>query len=368
LSPETEAEFLQKITRLFKPDRSTNGRQIIWRTVLAVLLLLVLLFQNVQADNIGNTQPVPSATPETITSTPILKLTFPEAASHPVSGWRPSLFPIPYALGPHDHFYLNRPIAVTTVNWPLADYRYGYKDSETDAPHTGVDIDAQLGTPILAAGDGKVVFTGYGLALGGANPADPYGLAVMIRHNFAFDGRYIMTVYAHMEEIDVKVGQKVKTGDKLGLVGLTGNTSGPHVHFEVRLQTNDAYSVQNPELWMVPPTDDGILVGRLVDNYGDYLTNLKVTVKSQSTGKTWTVYTYATQTVKHDSYYAENLVLSDLPIGEYSISFRKNYKDYTYTVNISSGAISYFHFMTSKGFSLDDPTTDDDSFLIPYNN
>jgi murein DD-endopeptidase MepM/ murein hydrolase activator NlpD len=354
--------------RLSRVNSFKDTHQIYFLVVVVVLLLELLFSQNVKADDIGVVQATPTVSSETITPTPILKLTFPEAASHPVSGWRPSLFPVPYALGPHDHFYLSRPIAVTTVNWPLADYRYGYKDAETENPHTGVDIDAQLHTPILAAGDGKVVFTGYGLALGGANPNDPYGLAVVIRHNFSFNGRYLMTVYAHMEEIDVKVGQKVKTGDQLGLVGLTGNTSGPHVHFEVRLQTNNAYSVQNPELWMVPPTDFGVLVGQLFDNYGNYITDQKVSVKSQSTGKTWTIYTYATQTVKHDSYYAENLVLSDLPVGEYTLSFVTDFKNYAYTVNISPGAITYFHYVTGKGFSLVDSKTDDDSFLIPYNN
>lgn len=336
-------------------------------SILLVVFMLTCTFsQTVSADDdIGSTA-APTASPDSPTPTPILKLTFPEASDHPVSGWRPALLPIPYALGPHDHFYFARPIAVTTVNWPLADYRYGYKDSETDIAHTGVDIDAQLHTPILAAGDGKVVFTGYGLALGGANANDPYGLAVMIRHNFSYNGASLMTVYAHMEKITVNVGDEVKMGDQIGFVGMTGNTTGPHVHFEVRLDTVSGYSVQNPELWMVPPTDDGVLVGKFVGNYGKYLCGKTVIVKSKATGKTWTVYTYYNPIMKRDPYYLENMALSDLPAGDYTMTFYNDYKNSSFDFSISPGAITYVYYRTGKGFSLVQPSVDTNSFLIPY--
>lgn len=336
--------------------------------LLTIVLIQSVIFQTVLADdNPQNFQSTPTENPTNLpTPTPILKLTFPEASSHPVSGWRPSLLPIPYALGPKDHFYFARPIAVTTVNWPLADYRYGYKDSETKTAHTGVDIDAQLHTPILAAGDGKVVFTGYGLSLGGAKSTDPYGLAVMIRHDFSFEGRSIETVYAHMAEITVKVGDIVKTGDQLGYVGLTGNTTGPHVHFEVRLESPSGYLVQNPELWMVPPTDDGVLLGIFVGNYSKYLSGKTVVVKNKVTNKSWTVYTYFNPNMKRDPYFQENMVLSDLPKGDYTVTFYDDYKTSSFDVSISPGAITHIYYKTGKGFSLIDSTPSDDSFLIPY--
>lgn len=336
--------------------------------VLTIVLIQAMIFQNVQADDTPQNFPTtPTADQSALpTPTPILKLIFPETSSHPVSGWRPSLLPIPYALGPYDHFYFARPIAVTTVNWPLADYRYGYKDSETNTAHTGVDIDAQLHTPILAAGDGKVVFTGYGLSLGGAKSTDPYGLAVMIRHDFSFEGRSIETVYAHMAEITVKVGDLVKTGDQLGYVGMTGNTTGPHVHFEVRLESPSGYLVQNPELWMVPPTDDGVLLGIFVGNNGKYLSGKTVTVKNKATSKSWTVYTYFNPNMKRDPYFQENMVLSDLPKGDYTVTVYDNYKTSSFDVSISPGAITHIYYKTGKGFSLIDSTTQELSFLIPY--
>ncbi len=72
----------------------------------------------------------------------------PTPGAAPISGWRPPLYPIPWAVSPYDHFYFARPIAADQVNWPLADYRYGGVWTPPFV-HTGVDIDAPYGTPIL---------------------------------------------------------------------------------------------------------------------------------------------------------------------------------------------------------------------------
>jgi len=330
-------------------------------------LFCALFWQSTFPASIVHADSVTTPTPEGTPGEP-LKLTFPTAAEHPISGWRPALFPIPYALGPHDHFYLDRPIAVTEVNWPLPDYRYGYQEAETDSPHTGVDIDAPLHTPILAAGDGKVVFAGYGLALGGENTADPYGLAVVIKHDFSFDGQSLMTVYAHMEKIEVKVGQSVTTGEEIGRVGITGNTTGPHVHFEVRLEKGNTYTVQNPELWMVPPTDSGVLVAQIKNKYGGPINGKTMWVKSLTSGQTWTVITYADINVRKDPYYQENLTLSDLPTGEYEISCLYNYHTYRFNFAISPGAITPLAFSPENGFALADLSdATNDAFLLPVN-
>jgi len=311
--------------------------------------------------------PIPQMTPGVGESTSeILDLTFPPAAEHPVSDWRAPLYPIPFALSIHDHFYLNSPIAVDSVNWPLPEYRYGYVDSETENPHSGVDIDAELHTPILAAADGKVVFTGYGLALGKGNKSDPYGMAVVIRHSFSFDNQSILTVYGHMEKILVNVGQHVSAGEQIGNVGITGNTSGPHVHFEVRLEKNDLYTVQNPELWMVPAINNGTLVGQFRDSLGYLLAGREIWLKSTSSDRAWTIYTYASPTQNNDSYYQENLVLGDLPTGDYEITFLNNFTYYKYSIHISPGAITYITFTSNKGFQTGKPENiDSESFVEP---
>jgi murein DD-endopeptidase MepM/ murein hydrolase activator NlpD len=284
--------------------------------------------------------PAPSPSPET----DALRFVFPTPAPAPKSAWRPPLYPVPWALSPYDHFYFNRPIAADEVNWPLADYRYGGVFFGSDNIHTGIDIDAPFNTPVLAAAPGTVVWAGYGLSTGAFDSKDPYGLAVSLRHDFGYNGARLYTVYAHMSSVSVKVGQTVQAGDQLGLVGNTGFTTGPHLHFEVRLKENDYFSTRNPELWLAPPQGWGVLVGRVMGTNGLPLENQQVLVKTKSGSQEWLVRTYAGLTVHSDDYYQENMVLSDLPAGEYTIWIAYNYGVYNYNVKINPGQITYFTF------------------------
>ena len=87
--------------------------------------------------------------------------------------------------------------------------------------HSGIDIVASYGTPVKAADGGQVVQAGY---FGG------YGYSVMLYHGGGFT-----TWYAHLSSINVSMGQSVQRGQVIGLVGSTGWTTGPHLHFEVRI-------------------------------------------------------------------------------------------------------------------------------------
>ncbi len=87
--------------------------------------------------------------------------------------------------------------------------------------HEGIDITASTGTPIWAAAAGTVIHAGW---LGG------YGNLVVVDH-----GNGLATAYAHASAILVAVGQQVAQGETISLVGSTGNSSGPHLHFEVRV-------------------------------------------------------------------------------------------------------------------------------------
>ena len=120
--------------------------------------------------------------------------------------------------------------------WPCPSSRiitseYGYRIHPiqgTKKLHTGMDIGAKSGTDIVAAAGGTVIMAQY---YGG------YGNCVIVDH-----GGGVSTLYAHMSKIGVSNGQSVSAGQSLGKVGSTGNSTGPHLHFEVRVNGN----TQNP--------------------------------------------------------------------------------------------------------------------------
>lgn len=87
--------------------------------------------------------------------------------------------------------------------------------------HPGQDISAPTGTPIVAPADGRVLEAGW---------KNGYGQTVVIDH-----GNGLTTRYGHLSKIEVSVGQELKRGEQLGLVGSTGRSTGPHLHYEVRL-------------------------------------------------------------------------------------------------------------------------------------
>jgi murein DD-endopeptidase MepM/ murein hydrolase activator NlpD len=295
-----------------------------------------------------------------------LQFTFPTAGPNPLSAWRPPPYPVPWSLRPEDHFYFMRPIPSGQVNWPLASYRYGNIYFAEGAVHTGVDLDAADGTPVLAAGPGKVVWVGFGLSRFQTDPSDPYGLAISIRHDFGYNGQVLYTVYAHLQKANVWVGQRVKAGEEIGLVGRTGNADGPHLHFEVRLGQDGYFTTRNPELWMVPPEGWGVLAGRILDTLGRPLQNQLVHIRSLLSDQHWEVWTYAGTSVNPDDAYGENFVISDLPSGPYEV--RIDYAGHAYTMQLAlrPGETNLVAFRGRQGFTAQPTSTPGPSGPPPY--
>lgn len=292
------------------------------------------------------------------TSLAPLRFSIPTPGAEPISDWRPPLYPVPWAIAPHDHFYFIRPINANEINWPLSSYRYG-GIFFGDVVHTGIDIPTGAGTPIVAAGSGTVAWADWGFFSGSReNKKDPYGQAVVIEHNFGYQGKKLYTVYAHMSRIDVTEGQWVQAGEQLGLVGDTGHTTGPHLHFEIRLAEDSFYDTYNPELWIAPPQGWGVLVGSVANERGEQLRHYQVQLHAYDSGRMRTVRTYGANVVNSDDYYQENMVLSDLPAGWYEIQIVYEEKILRKQIQIFPGQVSYFTFAGLDGYSLELPAAE----------
>jgi len=102
--------------------------------------------------------------------------------------------------------------------------RFGYRRDPFTGKrsfHTGIDIAYRYGTKVYAAREGRVIFTGINYG---------YGKTVIISHSFGY-----RTVYGHLSSIPVSRGQRLKKGEIIGFIGISGRSTGPHLHFEVWL-------------------------------------------------------------------------------------------------------------------------------------
>ena len=121
---------------------------------------------------------------------------------------------------------VSRQISTGSLVWPARGRivsRFGYRRHPIWGGfhlHTGIDIAAPFGNPIISADSGEIIFSGWW---------DGYGKAIVIDH-----GRGYTTVYGHMSRVYMQAGQSVAKGQMIGLVGSTGFSTGPHLHFEIR--------------------------------------------------------------------------------------------------------------------------------------
>ena len=148
------------------------------------------------------------------------------------------------------HFILSRPISRFNNNLVDNSYRYGSTQNGAREDHHGVEFNNPSGTLVRASADGTVEYAGNDDILNFSEFNEFYGNLVIVKHDQLIEKHTIYTVYAHLSEILVKTGQKVKTGQLIGKVGATGSAIGSHLHFEVRLDSNTYDATQNPELWL----------------------------------------------------------------------------------------------------------------------
>lgn len=117
----------------------------------------------------------------------------------------------------------SRPVPETKgmLDWPLRGVLYARFGKKGREPHDGIDLAAPAGTPVKTAQEGSVLYAGEQRG---------YGLIVIIQHS-----EHLITLYAHNRDLRVRTGQKVRRGQVIATVGESGKTSGPQLHFEVRV-------------------------------------------------------------------------------------------------------------------------------------
>jgi len=250
--------------------------------------------------------------------------------------------------------FLRRPIDPPGNDAVDITYRFGSTQSHLRDPHHGVEFLNRMGTPVLAAADGKVVAAGADIEPTSARGVWPitfygpysnfYGNLVVIEHiapaaviaAFPELPLPIYTLYGHLSAIEVQTGQEVKAGQEIGKVGMAGIATGSHLHLEVRLGQNTYKASRNPELWLSPHSDSngqqkGALAGRFLNSYSASLELPSVVLQHLPSGPAdgpsdfeVSLTTYEEKGLIGQPPFQESFGVGDLPAGWYRITFPLN--------------------------------------------
>lgn len=268
---------------------------------------------------------------------------------------------MPLAIHPDDHYWLTRPLPSGTRNYDLEWYPYGNDVLVPQyAPyriHHGLDFPNPPGTQVLAASSGIVVWAGPRPSP--RDGLDYYGNTIIIKHDWQWQGQDVYTLYAHTLEMFVNVGDYVEQGQLLAGVGATGQVSGPHLHFEVRVGENNYWDTRNPTLWIAPYEGWGTLAGRFIDEVGNPVLRADITVVPRNVNTTIRRQrTYEDARLKPDEVWRENFVVGDLPAGVYDVFLEAHLgeevkTDYRRTIEVLPGRTN---FMVVQGEFVFVPT------------
>ncbi len=166
----------------------------------------------------GTDKPVPEAPEEAEEAEEVVAS---PSKPKPVAGGRdfskPRPQPRPVSVRPRKP----EPATKGLLDWPLKGVLYGRFGKKGREPHDGIDLAAPEGTPVKTAQEGTVLYAGE---------QHGYGHIVIVEHSGG-----LITLYAHNKELRVTTGQKVRRSQVVATVGESGRTSGPHLHFEVRV-------------------------------------------------------------------------------------------------------------------------------------
>jgi murein DD-endopeptidase MepM/ murein hydrolase activator NlpD len=220
--------------------------------------------------------------------------------------------------------------------------------------HQGVEFNNPDGTPVHAIGDGVVVYSG---------PAEAGANTVAIRHNRALrtaDGaqRFVFSVYYHNTKLLAKVGDRVKAGDVIALVGNTGRATNDHLHLEVHVApTTDSSKIvdaavryppfnTNPELWIEPLPGTGLVAGQVWDSKGNPVQQVRiyglVKPEPQETPFSY-IETYGPKN-HEDPASHQHFAIGDAPAGGYTMGVMIEGKKVFRRVRVEAGKLTWVEF------------------------
>jgi murein DD-endopeptidase MepM/ murein hydrolase activator NlpD len=247
------------------------------------------------------------------------------------------------------HSWFERPIAPGDQPYIDQTYRYGSTMGGMFQQHQGVEFNNPDGTPVHAVGDGTVVFAG---------PAEQGSNTVAIRHDRRLQGLFLYSVYYHNSRLLASVGQRVKAGDVIALVGNTGRATNDHLHLEIHAAPVDSvalivdpdqryprYTV-NPELWIRPLPGTGVVAGQVWDAQGRPVPQARVygLVKAEPQE---TPFAYAETYGEHnhpDPDYREHFAVSDVVPGDYTLAVVVDGRRLTRRVRVEANRLSWVVF------------------------
>ncbi len=283
--------------------------------------------------------PIPSASPTSNATPTITRTPAPTRTPRPIV----------------QHFLLERPVMPSAEKTtPALFYLYGATAQGELDVHHGEEFVNPIGTPLIAVADGTVIVAGSdekplcgddGKAVCGRSllPDGYYGKLIIIQLDGEYAGRKVFALYGHISQINVEVGARVKQGEVIGAVGSTGVAQGPHLHFEVRLGTNDYAHTRNPILWMKPLPGRGALAGRFTDAKGEPVRGAAINLyRAEPETFLYSVETYGRDKyppVNSDDDLNENFAMPDLAPGEYIV--RVANQQYAARVTVQAGKLAF---------------------------
>ena len=249
--------------------------------------------------------------------------------------------------------WFKRPIGPTDNSFIDQTYRYGSTMGGNFQQHQGVEFNNPDGTPVLAIGSGTVVYAG---------PAEQGALTVTIRHDTSITAkgrRYrVFSTYYHNSALNVKVGRKVTRGAVIARVGNTGRATNDHLHLEMSASPSDSLhlvvdSLQrfppyttNPELWIEPLPNTGLIAGQVFDSAGAPIPHARVYgITKRDPVDTPFSYaeTYGDKGHPHPLY-GEHFAVSDVPAGTYTLGTEVGGKKIFRQVVVEPGKLSWVVF------------------------